>query len=58
MNFIHCFNLQLKNKLLQNGFKLISSNNNLSIFENNSTSKFNFDQVDKLQFIFSNKMIF
>jgi len=57
MNFIHCFDLQLKNELLQNGFKLISSNNNLSIFENKSTSKFNFDHVDKSQFIFSNKMI-
>jgi len=58
MNFIHCFNLELKNKLLQNGYKLLGENNNFSIFENDQLLKFNFNQLDKKQFIFSNKMIF
>jgi len=58
VNFIHCFDLQLKNKLLQEGFKLISSNNNLSIFENNQKINFNFKEINKSFFIFSNKITF
>jgi len=58
MNFIHCFNLELKNKLLKDGFKLLSENNRFSIFENNQSLNFNFNQIDKKQFVFSNKMIF
>lgn len=58
MKFIHCFNEQLKNQLIQNGFKLLVSTNGFFIFENSPTSSFNFDKVDKSQFTFSNKMIF
>jgi len=58
MNFIHCFNLELKNKLLKDGFKPLSENNRFSIFENNQSLNFNFNQIDKKQFVFSNKMIF
>jgi hypothetical protein len=58
VKFIHCFSQELKNKLLKSGFKLLISNNNLYIFENSPTLLFNFNQVDKKQFIFSNKMIF
>lgn len=58
MKFIHCFNEGLKNKLLQNGFKLLVSTDNLFIFENSPSLSFDFNQLDKKQFIFSNKMIF
>lgn len=58
MKFIHCFNQELKNKLLQNGFKLLVSTDSLFIFENSSSISFDFNQLDKKQFIFSNKMIF
>lgn len=58
MKFIHCFNQELKNKLLQNGYKLLSENNSFFIFENNPIIKFNFEEVDKKQFILTNKMIF
>ena len=58
MKFIHCFNPELKNKLIQNGFKLISENNNLSIFENNAKLTFDFNQLDKAQFVFSNTLFF
>jgi len=58
MNFIHCFSQELKNKLLKNGFKIVMQNNNLTIFENNKFLNFNFNQLDKKQFIFSNKMTF
>ncbi len=58
MKFIHCFNEGLKNKLLKNGFKLLVSTDSLFIFENSSSISFDFNQLDKKQFIFSNKMIF
>ena len=58
MKFIHCFNQELKNKLLQNGFKLLVSTDSLFIFENSPSLSFDFNQLDKKQFIFSNKMIF
>jgi hypothetical protein len=58
VKFIHCFNQELKNKLLQNGFKLLVSTDSLFIFENSSSISFDFNQLDKKQFIFSNKMIF
>jgi len=58
LKFIHCFSEELKNKLLQNGFKLLSQNNSFFIFENSPTITFNFKQIDKKQFVFSNKMTF
>jgi hypothetical protein len=58
VKFIHCFNEELKNKLLQNGFKLLVSTDSLFIFENSPSLLFDFNQLDKKQFIFSNKMIF
>ena len=45
MNFIHVFSNELKNKLIQNGFNLISENNNFYIFENNPNTKFNFSEL-------------
>jgi len=58
LKFIHCFSEELKNKLFQNGFKLLAETNGFFIFENSPTLLFNFKQIDKKQFIFSNKMIF
>lgn len=58
MKFIHCFDSELKDKLIQNGFKLLVSTDSLFIFENSSSISFDFNQLDKKQFIFSNKMIF
>jgi len=58
IKFIHCFSEDLKNKLLHNGFKLLSKNNSFYIFENSPTLSFNFKQIEKEQFIFSNKMTF
>jgi len=58
VKFIHCFSEELKNKLIKNGFKLLVSTNGFFIFENSPTLKFNFNQMDKKQFIFSNKLTF
>lgn len=57
MKFIHCFSGELKNKLLQSGFRLLSENNGLFIFENNASLKFDFNGMDRSQFVFSNKYI-
>lgn len=56
MKFIHCFSPELKNKLIQNGFKLVSENNNLFIFENNVKLTFDFNKLDRNQFMFSNTL--
>jgi hypothetical protein len=57
VKFIHCFSQELKDELLKNGYPLLYSDNNVSIFENTSTIKFNFSKADQKQFMFSNKMI-
>ena len=56
MKFIHCFDSELKNNLIQNGFRLISENGTLSIFENNTKSTFDFNQLNNTNFIFSNTL--
>jgi hypothetical protein len=58
VKFIHVFTQELKNKLLQNGFELLVETNDFFIFKNNPTIKFNFGEIDKKQFVFSNKMTF
>lgn len=58
MKFIHCFNTELKNKFLQNGFELLVETNGFFIFKNNPSAKFNFEEVDQSQFVFSNTMVF
>ncbi len=58
MKFIYCFNTELKNKFLQNGFELLVETNGFFIFKNNPSVKFNFEEVDQSQFVFSNSMVF
>ncbi len=58
MSFIQCFDKELKNKLLQSGFNLLSENDNFCIFENNQSTKFNFSELDNKQFVLTNRMMF
>ena len=58
MKFIHVFTKELKDKLLLDGYKLLNKNNGIYIFENNKSLKFEFSELDKKQFIFSNTMTF
>jgi hypothetical protein len=58
MKFIHCFTEELKNKLINSGYKIINQTNGLYIFENSLSNTFNFNNEEKNQFIFSNKMFF
>jgi hypothetical protein len=57
VKFIHCFSEELKNKLLQSGFRLLYQGNSFFIFENNSSLHFDFTGFNKSQFIFSNKLV-
>jgi len=58
VKFIHVFSEELKNKLLQCGYNLLAETSGIFIFENSSALFFNFEEVDKRQLIFSNKMMF
>ena len=58
MKFIYIFNNNLKIELLNRGYKLLSDNSNFFIFENNMILNFNFSDIDKKQFYFSDKLIF
>jgi len=58
VKFIHVFSEELKNKLLQGGYNLLAETSGIFIFENSSALFFNFEEADKRQFIFSNKMMF
>lgn len=58
MKFIYCFNKNLKNKFLQNGFELLVETDSFFIFKNSPSIKFNFEEIDQSQFVFSNSMIF
>ena len=55
MKFIHCYDSQTKQKLLDDGYKLISESEGIYIFENNK-GEFKENEIQKCRF--SNKMIF
>lgn len=56
MNFIICFDEDLKDKLINKGYLLLSQNDNMYIFENNNVLNFDFNSVDKGKYLFSNKL--
>lgn len=56
--FIYTKNKQLKDELIKNGFKLLNEINGFFILENNPALKFNFGDIDKSQFITTNKLFF
>lgn len=56
--FIYCKDNDLKNKLIKNGFQLIREEDNGSIFLFDKNIKFDFNNVDKTKFLFTNKLFF
>ncbi len=56
MSFIYCFSEELKEKLLNSGYRLISKVNNFYVFENATDLKFNFQAEDNKQYAFGNKI--
>jgi len=56
--FIHCFDKDLKEELIKNGFKLLYENNNKATFILDKNIKFNFNEIDKTKYLINSKMIF
>lgn len=56
--FIHCFSEDLKREFIRRGFKLLSENENRSIFVLDDKVKFDFDKVDRGKFILTNRLVF
>ena len=56
--FIIVLSKDLKEKLLSQGFKMLSEDKDKSTFIFDKNIKFNFNNVDKKDFLFSNKLTF
>ena len=55
-NFIITKNEETANKLTTAGFKLMCNNNGVWTFINGTATNFNFDDIDKKTYTFSNKL--
>lgn len=56
--FIYCFDKELKQELINKGFKLLKEDSNGATFIFSKGIKFNFDKVDKTKFLFTNRLTF
>lgn len=57
MMFIYCFDKDLKQELIAKGFKLLKSEEDKSIFIADKV-KFDFSNVDKQKYMFTNRLTF
>ena len=55
-NFIITKNEETANKFITAGFKLVGNNNDVWTFINGKATNFNFDDIDKKTYTFSNKL--
>ena len=55
-NFIITKNEETANKLIIAGFKLIKNNNGIWTFINGTVTNFNFEDIDKKTYTYSNKL--
>lgn len=55
-NFIITKNEETANKLITAGFKLIKNNNGIWTFINGTVTNFNFEDIDKKTYTYSNKL--
>ena len=56
--FIYCLDDELKNKLIKKGFKLLKEDENGATFVFSEKVRFDFNNVDKTKFLFTNKLTF
>lgn len=56
--FIYCVDDKLKNELINKGFKLLKEDKNGATFVFSKDIKFNFDNINKNKFMFTNKLTF
>ncbi len=56
--FVYVIDEKLKNELVNSGFKMLKEDENGAFFVFNKKSKFNFDNVDKTKFLFTDRLTF
>lgn len=56
--FIYIIDKELKNELIDKGFKLLKEDDNGSTFVLDKAIKLNFNEIDKNKFMFTNKLTF
>lgn len=56
--FIYVFNKELKNKLINSGFKLLTENDLQAVFVLDEKVKFDFASHDKSKFLITNRLTF
>lgn len=56
--FIYCVDKELKNELIDKGFKLLKEDDNGATFVFSDKVKFDFNNVDKTKLLFTNKLTF
>lgn len=56
--FIYCLDENLKNKLINKGFKLLKEDDERAVFIFSNKVNFDFNNVDKTKFLFTNKLTF
>ena len=55
--FVYCFDKDLKQELISKGFKLLKEEDNKSVFAVDKV-KFDFSNVDKQKYMFTNRLTF
>lgn len=57
--FIQCFDNELKNKLISNGYKLLNECDSWAIFAiDNNNQKLDFSSIDNKKYIMTNRLSF
>ena len=56
--FVYLNDEKLKKELINSGFKMLKEDENGAFFVFNKKSKFNFDNVDKTKFLFTDRLTF
>lgn len=56
--FIYCLDEELKRKLINKGFKLLKEDDERAVFIFSNKVNFDFNNVDKTKFLFTNKLTF
>lgn len=55
-HFIEVYDISVANKMMKRGFKVASSDSNVTVFINNKDSKFQFDACDKGKYSYTNRL--
>jgi len=56
--FIYCVDKELKEELIKKGYQLLKEDDNGAVFVFDENIKFNFAEISKNKFMFTNKLTF